>query len=358
MAVFDITNECNFNCVYCNRKSGSMVASNSNHGTLSISDILHVYNQVCNAGIKHLALQGGEPLVRKDICDIIEKIGNQKGTEHFNIKKKWKDIIDSHFKFSRLAVHSCFVLKKIGFPILSVTTNGSIYDKAIEQILFMRNFHLEVSLDSHDPIINDGLRISNEVKFPQIVENIKKYASVLPVIINTTVSSKNVDYLMDMIHFADQLGCIHIVFNPLLATGLAKREKSKWFDNYIAQIKNIIDYANKYPLPVLVEVILPVWFIKSEHEYIELKAFLVNTNNIMLRFYSCNANIKPDDICITSNLEVFGCPNLIHFPFCSLGNLRSNNLVDIWSNRNNIIQITDEDKNSCPAELLTARNSI
>jgi MoaA/NifB/PqqE/SkfB family radical SAM enzyme len=358
MAVFDIINECNFKCIYCNRRTKNTDLLYSTPAKPTVSDILYVYNQICSMGIKHLALQGGEPFLRKDLCDIIREIGKQKAASNLELKKEWKAVIDANLSFSRLAVHSCLVLKKISFPILSITTNGSIYSDEIKSAMLNNNFHLEVSLDSHDPIINGGLRVSDSVTYLNIIENIKNFSKELPVIINCTVSSRNVDYMMDMINFAGKLDCIHIVFNPMMTTGLARADEAEWVKSYVRQVKKIIEFSKKNIIPVIVEIVLPIWFLESDELYNQLKKELVYTNNIILHFYECTANVKPDDICITSALDVFGCPNLIHFPSCSLGNLRINNLADIWNSKENIMCSSDfskENKLRCPAELLTAR---
>lgn len=61
-----VTNRCNLNCIYCHREG------ESDPGTeMSAERIAEIAKAFYELGIKKLKLTGGEPLLRKDICEII-----------------------------------------------------------------------------------------------------------------------------------------------------------------------------------------------------------------------------------------------------------------------------------------------
>jgi len=65
-----ITNRCNLKCIYCHRE-GSNSNSNNEMTSDEISKIIKISTYF---GIKYIKITGGEPLIRKDIIDIIKKI--------------------------------------------------------------------------------------------------------------------------------------------------------------------------------------------------------------------------------------------------------------------------------------------
>jgi len=62
-----VTLRCNYKCIFCHRE-GEL----SSPDKLSVEDILTVAKAAYSLGIKYFKLTGGEPLIRKDILDIIE----------------------------------------------------------------------------------------------------------------------------------------------------------------------------------------------------------------------------------------------------------------------------------------------
>lgn len=67
-----ITNRCNLNCIHCTAKS------NINEiDTLSLKEIYAIIDQICDVNPRIINITGGEPLIRKDILQILNYIRNK-----------------------------------------------------------------------------------------------------------------------------------------------------------------------------------------------------------------------------------------------------------------------------------------
>ena len=64
-----ITQECNLKCPYCHREGES-----NPKDTMSVDEITKIIRASADLGIKKVKITGGEPLIRKDITDIIRAI--------------------------------------------------------------------------------------------------------------------------------------------------------------------------------------------------------------------------------------------------------------------------------------------
>ena len=66
-----ITNRCNENCIYCHHDG--MVSSKDEMTPDEIYTICKIAKKL---GVKKIRLSGGDPLIRKDIVEIVEKIAS------------------------------------------------------------------------------------------------------------------------------------------------------------------------------------------------------------------------------------------------------------------------------------------
>jgi hypothetical protein len=113
---------------------------------------------------------------------------------------------------------------------------------------------------------------------------------------------------------------IHIAFNPLFPTGRAEGEEANWAREYVNQIYEIIEMGHQKQLPIITEIILPVKFLFSVDEYNKINALVENISNIIFNFHECRAYQTINEIHIACNLNVYGCPQLIHMSFfCKSG---------------------------------------
>ena len=68
LAIFEITLRCNSACGYCD------LPLNEGRYELSREEIKHVFADLYQSGVRHLFIQGGEPLLRQDLPDILEDL--------------------------------------------------------------------------------------------------------------------------------------------------------------------------------------------------------------------------------------------------------------------------------------------
>ena len=109
-----ITDRCNLRCMYCMPKEGVSLAGHDD--ILHYEEIYRIIRLSVNAGIKKIRLTGGEPLVRRGICDFIASL------------KALSDLQD-----------------------ISLTTNGILLEGLAEQLLQSGIRRMNISLDSLSP---------------------------------------------------------------------------------------------------------------------------------------------------------------------------------------------------------------
>jgi cyclic pyranopterin phosphate synthase len=108
-----VTDRCNYRCIYCMSEDG--VEKRDHADILSIEELAAIAEAACMLGIRKIRLTGGEPLVRKGILHLCEKI------------KK----IDSNIE-------------------LSMTTNGSLLKDMAADLKAAGLDRLNISLDTLD----------------------------------------------------------------------------------------------------------------------------------------------------------------------------------------------------------------
>ncbi|HOL17639.1 MAG TPA: GTP 3',8-cyclase MoaA [Bacillota bacterium] len=74
-----VTDRCNLRCIYCMGEAGIKLIPHQE--ILRYEEILQVVEAGAAAGIRKIRLTGGEPLVRKDLATLVEKIAGVKGIE-------------------------------------------------------------------------------------------------------------------------------------------------------------------------------------------------------------------------------------------------------------------------------------
>ncbi len=69
-----VTQECNMHCPYCHREGETNPST-----VMSAEEIVHIVKTALSLGISRVKLTGGEPLLRKDILDIVGDIAGLRG---------------------------------------------------------------------------------------------------------------------------------------------------------------------------------------------------------------------------------------------------------------------------------------
>ena len=74
-----LTDRCNLRCSYCMPREGVELTAHSE--ILSLEEVLRVSEIMAGLGIKKIRLTGGEPLLRKNLVWLVEKLGKIPGIE-------------------------------------------------------------------------------------------------------------------------------------------------------------------------------------------------------------------------------------------------------------------------------------
>jgi len=69
-----VTQKCNMRCPYCHREGESHPST-----VMSVEEIVHIAKIALSLGVSRVKLTGGEPLLRKDILDIVGDIAELRG---------------------------------------------------------------------------------------------------------------------------------------------------------------------------------------------------------------------------------------------------------------------------------------
>ena len=176
--VMMVTESCNLRCKYCYISAGE-----SNVQAAPTQQIFHMIDLLNTIGIKKLIIGGGEPLVREDIFDILDR------------------------STARMPTH--------------LLTNGTLINEKTAQKLALSGIDgVGISLDSPMPKVHDELR---DGSFNATINGIKLCVKEgFDVDIGVCVTTKNFGYALDLIRFAENIGATSITFEGLNPVGRGK----------------------------------------------------------------------------------------------------------------------------------------
>ncbi len=176
LVVWNVTKVCNLHCKHCYESAGVAPPDELNK-----REALRAVDKMAKAGVACIALSGGEPLMRKDIWDIIKRIRKN----------------------------------EIAFFI---ATNGTLLTK--ENVKKLKKFnclYIQVSLDGAKPSTHNRFRGANA--FQRTIQGIKNAVdSGICIGIATTVTKLNYKEVPQIIDLAEKLGVeifMHYNFVPV-----------------------------------------------------------------------------------------------------------------------------------------------
>lgn len=176
-----LTDKCNLRCHYCMPLDQEFMPEDK---YLSPQEYEELMGELVSLGVEEVRLTGGEPLMRKSFSEIIHRLSK------LNLKK------------------------------LSLTSNGIFLDKYFTELKAARIFHLNISLDSLDPV--NFKRITFGDHCVRVKENIlKARASGFIVKVNMVVMKGVNDHeILDFVDFSAHHG-IEVRFLELMRIGHA-----------------------------------------------------------------------------------------------------------------------------------------
>ncbi|MEG3618885.1 GTP 3',8-cyclase MoaA [Magnetovibrio sp. PR-2] len=166
-----VTDRCDFRCFYCMAESMTFLPRKD---LLSLEELDTVCSTFIERGVKKLRLTGGEPLVRRGILGLIEKLGRHLDTG---------------------------LLEE-----LVMTTNGSQLAKYAHDLKRLGMKRINVSMDSLDP--DKFAEITRRGDINQVLDGLKAAQDAdLKVKINTVaLKNFNEDELSDMVGWCGEQG--------------------------------------------------------------------------------------------------------------------------------------------------------
>jgi len=178
--VWNFTNRCNLNCLHCHQDS-SPTPSDSE---LTTSQAFKVIDNMSDAGVAILTFSGGEPLLRKDLYDAIERAD------------------DSGM-------------------LCTVASNGTLITREVAKRLAKAGIkRVEIGLDGATAETHDFLR-NKPGSFDATIEGIRNCVAVGfdELSVTMTLHSKNIDELEETMSLAEKLGATRFYLNRLIPAG-------------------------------------------------------------------------------------------------------------------------------------------
>lgn len=181
-----VTDRCNLRCVYCMPEEYSTEILENQ--VLEFSEIIKIVKSCAKLGMRKIRITGGEPLVRHDICKLIKSIKDIEGIEE-----------------------------------VSMTTNGVLLPKFIDDLISVGLDRVNISLDTLDPIkFKEITKLGN---VHDVLEGIKLSIEkgLNPVKLNVVVMKEiNFNEILDFVKLSEEYP-IDIRFIELMPIGIGKK---------------------------------------------------------------------------------------------------------------------------------------
>jgi len=244
-----ITYRCNLGCPTCEQRKNIR-----NEREMTTEELKSFIRSIKDAFM--LAVGGGEPFLREDLFELIDYASN------------------------------------LGLAV-SVTTNGTIVHRFIDEISKSQIKQIQFSLDGHTPEIHN---LTHKSDFSTVVKNIKLVKKKVPALrvgINHIVHSGNIAYLDDFLSFCGRLG-----------------------------VNDVRLLSPKPPLPPLKEN-----EIDKVREVVKNKKILVGVDDCLATLLGIGCCVAGREICVVDPYGyVLGCS---HLPI-RYGNVLKTDIKIIW----------------------------
>jgi len=291
MVSYSITTKCNLKCRHCYSESVDQAAPDE----LSTEEAFRLMDDLSRWGIGLLIIDGGEPLCREDLLDVV-KYASSKGIR------------------------------------TTIGSNGTLIDKGMaKKMLDAGVMSVAISVDGADAQTHDSFRGINGA-FAQTLKGVEACRNAgLPFQFNMVIRKDTLLQLEDMLRLAVDYGTDAAEFFDLVAAGRAKqecweqvlsRDERKWAMEWLAQ--------SQEDCPIVIRVPgCPMYPLLLQQKKIQPRQFPAE----MLRrvpYYGrgCAAGMPMGYVMVLSNGEVSPCMLLQ----VKLGNIREQGIVSIWEN--------------------------
>jgi len=291
MVSYSITTKCNLKCQHCYSESVDQVAPDE----LSTEEAFRFIDDLSQWGIGLLVIDGGEPLCREDMLDVV-KYATTKGIR------------------------------------TTIGSNGTLIDEAMARKMLAAGVKsIAISVDGADAQTHDLFRgISGA--FEQTLKGVEACrAAGLPFQFNTVIRKETLPQLPDLLRLAVDYGANAAEFFDLVAAGRAKREcqeqvlspgERKQAMEWLAQAQEDCPIVIRVPACPMYPLLLQEKHIHPKHFPAEM------LQRVPYYGRGCAAGMPMGYVMIKSNGEVNPCMLLQ----VKLGNIRQQSIISIWQN--------------------------
>jgi len=291
MVSYSITTKCNLKCKHCYSDSVDQASPDE----LSTNEAFRLMDDLSRWGIGLLIIDGGEPLCREDMLDVV-KYASSKGIRS------------------------------------TIGSNGTLIDEGMaRKMLDAGVMAIAISVDGANAQTHDSFR-GVAGAFEQTFKGIEACRNVgLPFQFNTVIRKETLSQLDDMLRLAVEYGANAAEFFDLVAAGRARdecREQVLSNDERKSAMEWLAEAQEDCPIIIRVPA-CPMYPLLLQQKQIQPRHFPAE----MLRrvpYYGrgCAAGMPMGYVMVQSNGDVNPCMLLQ----VKLGNVRERSIISIWEN--------------------------
>lgn len=298
MVSYSITQKCNLKCKHCYSESVDQPAPDE----LSTEGAFRVVDDLSGWGIGLLIIDGGEPLCREDLLDVV-KYASNKGIR------------------------------------TTIGSNGTLIDeRAARKMKEAGVMAVAISIDGSEAQTHDSFR-GVAGAFDQTLKGIEACKNVrLPFQFNTVVRKETLPQLEDLLSMAVGCGADAAEFFDLVPAGRAKDEcKEQVLSN--DERRQAMDWLaqSQEDCPIVIRVPgCPMYPLLLQEKHIKPKHFAPEMlKRVPYYGRGCAAGMPMGYVMVQCNGEVNPCMLLQ----VNLGNVREQSIVSIWENSPELAQL-------------------
>lgn len=281
---WECTLTCNAKCKHC----GSSAEKKKYDGELTTEEIKNAFKQIASdmdASKILINVTGGEPLVRKDLCEVMEYATNELGF-HWGMTTNGILLTEENIE----------KLRKANMETISISIDG-----------------IEETHNKFRGVLNSYQIIINNIK------NLKKAGYVKHIQVTTVFHKENINQMEELYQIMLGLGLDSWRLVSMDPIGRANENDNLLLNG--KEIKQLLDFIKSKKKDRRLEVTYGCpGFLGLEYE-----------KEVRKNYFYCRTGINVASILY--NGDLFVCPNVPRMKRLIQGNIKADNFKDIWNNK-------------------------